>query len=64
MMSYYYLRFIQKDIGRLRNNVVDLVGLIIERPSNEPISADIVMVVMRSIFESWPVRKHDHFTTA
>ena len=45
-------RFNQEDTGRLRDNVVDLVWLIIERPGYEPVSPNIGMVVMRIILES------------
>ena len=57
-------KFSQNDIGRLRDNAVDLVRLIIERPGYEPVSAHIEMVVKKSMVENWPVRKHEHFTIA
>ena len=57
-------KFNKKDIGRLRDNSVDLVPLSIESPGYEPVSSNIGMVGRRSILESWPFRKHDHFTIA
>jgi hypothetical protein len=56
-------KFTELDIGRLRDNAVDLVRHIIEHPGGyEPVSPNVERIVKKSMVESWPVRTHDHLT--
>ena len=56
-------KFTKNDIGRLRDNAVDLVRHTIEHPGGyEPVNPNIERIVKKSMVESWPVRTHDHLT--